>query len=230
MTPPAPTGSSGPQHDQARLALGALVLGALEPAERAEVEAHVATCPACTAELAEFAVLPGLLGRLAPDQAAAVGPRPADPPEELLERILLGARTRPARRRRIAAWTAAAVAAAAGVIWLVGAEPLGTEREPAPVVVAGWDRTSDVRGRVTLLPTPNGTQVAVTLTGVRPGEECQLVAGTADGRWEVASTWQATYRGEATVTGSTGLQLADIRHLTVKTAAGQNLLELHLPQ
>ncbi len=39
-------------HDEIRQALPAFALGALDPAEHAEVAAHVATCDACAAELA----------------------------------------------------------------------------------------------------------------------------------------------------------------------------------
>jgi len=213
------------------MALGALVLGALEPAERAAVEAHVATCAPCTSELAELAVLPGLLGRLSPAQAAAVAAGTPDPPDELLQRILATAWARRVRRRKIAAWTSAAVAAAAGVVWLVAAGPLTTtDHEPAAVVVVeGWDKVSNVHGEVWLHPTPNGTQVVLALEGVQPGQECRLVAGTADGRWEVASTWQATYQGEATVTGSTSLTLADIDRVTIRTPDGRTLLDLPVP-
>jgi len=217
-------------HAEARLALGALVLGALDPAERAAVEAHVATCAACTAEVAEFAALPGLLRQLTADQAASIDPHPVDPPDELLERILARAGARRTHRRAISAWTAAAVAVAAATVWFVAAGPLASEHAPADVVVAGWDRSTAVRGEVTMRPTPNGTELAVALTGVEPGEQCELIAGTADGRWEVTSAWQATYQGEAKVTGSTGLALADIRHLTVKTSDGRTLLALQVPE
>ena len=44
--------------------LGAYVLGALEPAERRQVEGHLGDCPACAAELAELEPLPALLDRV----------------------------------------------------------------------------------------------------------------------------------------------------------------------
>jgi hypothetical protein len=56
-------------HDSA-----AYVLGALSPAERSDYERHMAECPICRTDVAELAVLPGLLGRLdvtAAEQAAA---------------------------------------------------------------------------------------------------------------------------------------------------------------
>ena len=43
------------------VSLGAYLLGALEPRERAAMEAHIADCPHCSRELLELAPLPGLL-------------------------------------------------------------------------------------------------------------------------------------------------------------------------
>ncbi len=42
-----------------RHALGVYVLGAIDPAERATVDAHLSTCPECREELAGLAGLPG---------------------------------------------------------------------------------------------------------------------------------------------------------------------------
>lgn len=69
------TSSPMPECREMELSLGVLVLGALEPAERPAVEAHLAACPRCTAILAELAPLPGLLHRLDPIEPA----RPAPP-------------------------------------------------------------------------------------------------------------------------------------------------------
>lgn len=44
--------------------VGAYVLGALVPAERAAFEKHLADCAICREEVADLAVLPGLLGRI----------------------------------------------------------------------------------------------------------------------------------------------------------------------
>jgi hypothetical protein len=71
--------------DEIRHALGAYVLGAIDPAERAVVDRHIATCPACRDELAGLAGLPALLGRLTmaevenlgPGGSAGTGQRPA---------------------------------------------------------------------------------------------------------------------------------------------------------
>jgi hypothetical protein len=57
---------------EARVALGVYVLGAIDPAERALVDAHLATCEACRAELAEFAGLPALLALIPAGEAIAL--------------------------------------------------------------------------------------------------------------------------------------------------------------
>jgi hypothetical protein len=55
-----------------RQSLGVYVLGAIDPAERAEVDAHLAGCPDCRAELAGLAGLPALLGRVPVSEAARI--------------------------------------------------------------------------------------------------------------------------------------------------------------
>ncbi|WP_446215235.1 anti-sigma factor family protein [Micromonospora sp. IBHARD004] len=46
--------------------LASLLIGALGPLERQEVEAHLRQCPVCLEELILLAPLPGLLHRAAP--------------------------------------------------------------------------------------------------------------------------------------------------------------------
>ncbi|MFV2172069.1 zf-HC2 domain-containing protein [Actinomadura sp. LOL_016] len=75
-----------------RAALGVYVVGAIDPAERARVDAHLAGCPACRDELAALAGLPALLGRVDEEQLT----RAAEPPPELLDALL----ARAAERRR----------------------------------------------------------------------------------------------------------------------------------
>ncbi|MFF5260099.1 zf-HC2 domain-containing protein [Actinomadura viridis] len=69
---------------EARASLGVYVLGAIDPAERARLEAHVEGCPACRDELAGLAGMPALLGRVNETQIAQV----TGPPPELLDALL----------------------------------------------------------------------------------------------------------------------------------------------
>ncbi|MPZ86370.1 MAG: hypothetical protein GEV28_40775 [Actinophytocola sp.] len=52
------------------ITLGAYLLGALEPSERYEFEAHLAGCETCRAELIRLAPLPGMLNQISLDDFA----------------------------------------------------------------------------------------------------------------------------------------------------------------
>ena len=97
--------------------------GELPPGERAEVEAHLAACPACTALLADMAAV---------DAAAASLPAEAPEgyfdafPSRVAARLGVASKS-PARARRLPAWTWAAAAA----LLLAVVAPL-TLRQPAP--------------------------------------------------------------------------------------------------
>ena len=109
-----------------RHALGVYVLGAIDPAERTMVDAHLSTCPECREELAGLAGLPALLRRipvgeaqqLAEDDldAARCWPARAEVPSEEMLRSLLARTTRVRQARR---WRG--LAAAAAVVLVAGA-------------------------------------------------------------------------------------------------------------
>jgi hypothetical protein len=65
---------------EVRLSLGVYVLGAIDPAERALVDGHLATCRDCRDELAGLAGLPALLARVGTEEAIALS---ADEPAPL---------------------------------------------------------------------------------------------------------------------------------------------------
>ena len=76
---------------EARISLGVYVLGAIDPAERALVDAHLATCRDCRDELAGLAGLPALLARVSTEEAIALAATDDPFPVGL-------ARCRPSRR------------------------------------------------------------------------------------------------------------------------------------
>ena len=59
---------------EARPSLGVYVLGAIDPAERSLVDAHLLTCRDCRDELAGLAGLPALLARVNPDEISRICP------------------------------------------------------------------------------------------------------------------------------------------------------------
>lgn len=112
----------------ARLSLGVYVLGAIDPADRAMVDEHLATCRDCRDELAGLAGLPALLSRVdkaeaiafASDDIAADGADGAaslKEPAELIGTVL----NLTAARRRKRNWRTIGLSAAAAVIVAAGA-------------------------------------------------------------------------------------------------------------
>lgn len=224
------------------LSLGVLVLGALEPAERPAIEAHIAACPRCNAILAELAPLPGLMHRLDPfehDPAEAprseqaqqsASPQSSPPPTlppvplELRERLVLAARKERTRRRR---WVAGIAAAAVFVVLsLAAVATSGLWGDRQATVASATDARTAVRADVRLMPDATGSELALRLTGVTPAEHCKLVAIDAQGRRDVAAAWVATYEGRATVTGHTSFRPDQITRLLVVTDAGSTLVRV----
>ncbi|GAA1832371.1 zf-HC2 domain-containing protein [Luedemannella flava] len=144
---------------------GAYVLGALSAADRAAFEAHLPACPPCREAVASLAVLPGLLGRLAPtaavelDTSVRAGTDAAEGiPPTILPRVLATATAR--RRRSVRRWALVAAACAAALATVVG---LG--------VHAMDDRSSGgptVAGPATTGPTPAPSVLPTPLTNLRP--------------------------------------------------------------
>src|SRR5262249_45648104 len=97
-----------------RLSLGAYVLGALDPIERAAVDAHLSGCTACREEPADLAAMPGLLSRVRVEDLLELE-RPPSP--SATDRLIGRLRSvRRARRRRLGAAVAAAGLAAVAAV------------------------------------------------------------------------------------------------------------------
>lgn len=139
----------------------AYALDALDEGERAEYEAHLASCESCRAELESFWSVAGSLAH------AAGGP---PPPPELRERILAQARAERQNvvplRRRIAAPAAAAAAAVAALVAIgvaVWAGSLARELEQTRSAAAAREEAlsvlADPSARRVALTTPHGSLV-----------------------------------------------------------------------
>jgi len=210
----------------ATVALGAYVVGALDPRERADVEAHLSHCPMCRDELAALAPLPGLMSRLTVDEAVS-GPPPVD--DAMLERLLVAA----SRDRRVAAhrrWLA--VAAAAVVI--AGGTTAGVAIDHS-MSTTHWQQVSaqgptGVHMRVDIQPASTGTSMQLWLRGVESGERCRLIAVSDDGSRDVAGSWEATYSGTATIRGTTSITREHLRRLVIRTYDGTTLVSAAVPK
>lgn len=208
-------------HCQQRVDVGAFLLGALEPGEIRRVARHLRHCPACAAEHVALGHLPELLARVPADQVGAARPPPS---EAALHRLRATAGARAARRSR----PGRAIVGAAAAVALFASVGLGVASkfapEPSrPTLVAAADGIS---ARATLRPAGGRTRIDLSLSGVPGQQRCRLVAVAVGGRRDTASTWTATYAGEATVRGWTGLPASQIDRLVIETFDGRTLLVL----
>ena len=224
--------------EQARIALGAYVVSALDDAERAEVRAHLETCRSCRDELVELAGVPRLLARVTLAEAVH---GPAQPDDDLLARLLTRLASERARHRRyrMVLASAAAVVVLALVASLVGVLAGRTTNSPASPPVAAvstaptWsasDAATGVWASVSVTPVTWGSRVHLDLGGVPGGSRCQLVAVSSSGAREVAATWAVPPGGYATgdpgltVDGGVSLPSNELAHFEVVTLDGQLLV------
>ena len=202
----------------ARPSLGVYVLGAIDPAERALVDAHLATCRDCRDELAGLAGLPALLARVNPDEISRI--RADDtvravtddqPPGELIGTVLdLAAARRRRNRWRFAAAAAAVVVIAGGLFG--GLSNLGTTRTvpiSAPVGHGTWETvhtTSKVTGATAAISYSQeswGAAFLVLVDHIPVGTTCQLWVVHPDGtRTQVAAWTTASDEGTVWYPGS----------------------------
>ena len=209
-------------HERCRQALGSYLVGALDPAERATVETHLAGCPACREELSSYAGIPGLMSRLTLDEVLGEA---LLPPPSLLPAVLAAVEAERLRKaRRLRGWQAgaavAAVAAAASVVAAVGLPATGPSRTAftsAARVVASGDLAIDGKPwgtalhlRVHLPDSPSYTAWAVDGNGTRT----------------VAASWGRTPGGSMRVDGATSLRPATLRSVLITNDQGAPLLRL----
>jgi hypothetical protein len=185
---------------EARVSLGVYVLGAIDPAERSLVDAHLATCRDCRDELAGLASLPALLARVTPEElnrieADAGGAFDEQPPAALVGTVLDLAAAR--RRRtgwRYAAAAAAVVAVAAGVFGGLassGSSPAipftpgtGTWQQ-----AQGADSITGASANVDFADEHWGTVLATEVEGIPLGTTCHLWVKYNDGTRVDAASW-----------------------------------------
>jgi hypothetical protein len=226
-----------------KLSLGVYVVGAIDPADRALVDAHLSHCPECREELAGLAGLPALLGRVPTADAerltlADTELRDLEEPSPELLRSLLGqvAARRKARRWRVLAAAAAAVVIAVGGGVASGLAVSGHQGQQQPVVqAAGWpDRvqatsaTTHVTADVDYAAGVAGTAMNVRVSGVRPGTTCEFWVMDSSGQRWLARSWTVTaghkqvwYQASSPVppTSVAGFQLTSGKTLLVDVPA-----------
>ena len=230
--------------NEARISLGVYVLGAIDPAERALVDAHLATCQECRDELVDLAGLPALLSRVSKEDALQLAgndapPPAAEPPSsppELLGTVLDLTAAR--RRRRV--WRNVLTAAAAAVVIAAGSFAgthflASSKSAPPPAALPSsnghdvgpsmgpWDTVdgTNASGQATTISYQSlgwGTQVAAKVVGIPVGTTCQLYILTKDGKQHLVSSW-TTDTGENNVwyVGGTSIVESEIQKFELTT-------------
>ena len=200
-----------------RQALGVYVLGAIDPAERAQVDEHLATCPGCREELASLAGLPAMLRKVPVVEAERLAAPDAEsdlsmvPSEDMLKSLV----SRTANVRRIHRWRGALAAAAAVIVALGGGAAIATALQPSPSHVnEHWhtvlgNGAEGIHLTVKYRPVESGTLIESNVTGVWPGAQCQLVVVDGHGNVMPLGSWvfwkgSAWYPASSWVSGMEG--------------------------
>lgn len=217
---------------------GVYVLGALAPAERSEYESHLDECEDCRDEVAELAVLPGLLGRLDAEQAASVGD-PVKAPAALLDRVVNSARKEQERTRRRRRWQTAGAALAAACLALLIGLGVGRLVEPAhaptapPVVAAMQPAQPDLPLSAVLsyVPARGGTDITMLCTyrgtGGGYGSAWQVtlvVVPKGSTTAQTVNSWPVSPGETASFPAHTALPPDKIGAVELRDASGQPLL------
>jgi Putative zinc-finger len=223
---------------EGRLSLGVYVLGAIDPAERALADAHLAACRDCRDEVAGLAGLPALLARVNPDEAGRIGADDTvsaaageSPAGELPGTVPLLAQARRRRDRWRYLAVAAAVAAVAGGLFggLRAAGPTRTVVVPFSAGTGGWhtaqaeSRATGAGATVAYAREMWGTAVQVLVDHIPVGTTCRLWAVHPDGTRTQAAAWTtAPDEGRVWYAGSTPSSAGPVS--TFEITAGNRVL------
>jgi hypothetical protein len=238
------------EHDSS--ALAAYALGALGPDETREVDAHVAGCAECRAQLGELSELEAALGEVPPEAFLEGPPEGGD---LLLRRTLREVRVQKARAGLARRLLVAAGVAALMVGGLVGgtvfgratapgqALPTATATVSAPATAsgtasptpsgvrtgAGSDPATGARMTVALTPAAGWVRVHVKAEGIKAGRRCVLQVVDRAGHRVQAGSWLVSPTGEQQGTALDGTALvapADVASVDVVTVEGQRLVSV----
>lgn len=216
--------------DHVREELGAYALGALDPADRRSVEAHLAGCATCRDELAHLSAVTPLLDRLRPEEATA---DLAAVRSGLVDRTRAMADGEHARlRRRLRRWRGVAVAASVvalvsvGVAWDPLADP--PDRVVGIVVPVAAD-AADVRGTVAAYAWEWGSTIELRVEDLPPRTAYLVWAVAEDGTRQRAGTWGPTAEGSATVRAASAILRPRLATVEVTDPAGTPLFAVEFP-
>jgi anti-sigma-K factor RskA len=219
-----------------RYALGVYVVGAIDPAERATVDAHLSHCPDCREELAGLAGLPALLGRVPREDAErlALGTEKLEePPAEMLDSLLaqVTARRRARRWRVIVAAAAAAVIAVGGGI--AGGAVMSHDhnaQEGGNTYVShlarGINANTAVTAAVYYQPKGSGTAMQVEVSGIKKGTHCVFWVINSSGKHLWAGAWTVSGTEDYWYSAASATPIGNVSGFDITGPGGQELVTI----
>jgi hypothetical protein len=174
--------------------LGVYVVGAIEPGERAAVDAHLSQCYECREELAALAPLPALLHRVPKEDAERImlaSEPPADvtePSPDMLDSLLqqVGARRRTRRFRGLFTAAAAVLVTVGGAAAV--AEAIAPHHHTRQIETA--TATKGLLGATVRYGESSwGTHMEVQVSGFKRWTACEFYVLTKNGRKVLAGGW-----------------------------------------
>jgi hypothetical protein len=207
----------------------AYILGALSTDDRRAFERHLATCPECSASLAELAGLPGILSKLSSEDAVAV----LAPPEEfavddhlrdqdhapgLVQRLAVAAQR---RKRRIRLGMLAAAVAVVALFTVGGIAIVSSQVPTAAVVAMAPVHQKAITASLQVTKKGWGTSFSWSCsyhdgnwTGTPVSYD--LVVVTKSGRESTVATWSTAGEHASGLAASTAIPTADIRSVEIR--------------
>lgn len=203
----------------------AYVLGSLSGTDRREFEAHMASCPRCSAAVAELSGIPALLSQLTAEEVEALDEPAADVPPmrpEVLDTLISKVEWRRKRTRRISYITLAAAAAVLAVALVIGILPgirgSGNDEPMASAVTMSKVAQTPINATVTLTGFGWGTRIDMVCTygdyasrGQATTENLSMVLVGHNGTQNEIATWVGVNGATALPSGNTTMQQDQIK-------------------
>jgi anti-sigma factor RsiW len=207
-----------------RPALGAYVLGGLDPDEAAAVRRHVEVCEECAAELDALAPIPGLLSLAGGAEEATTKPLSPAFEERLLDAYAQDRSSRPRRRRRLAwrrprpRWLAVGAAVTAAAAAAVIGITVSGEDEPAREYEVNFQNVSGPQtasAHANLESDDEGTEVHLWVRGLPREEAVYEVLCDAEEWTATAGTFRTDAEGRAYVVLTTALRRGEYNAIRI---------------
>jgi anti-sigma factor RsiW len=217
-----------PTHEELREAIGAYVLGQLDDDLRTALEAHLAECAECRADVADLAPLAVSLRHVDPDR---IVPADVDLPAALDRRISRAlaqesASSSDVRPSAVGRWVPAAVgalvgAAAAAAVVLAVVQPEESPAGPTIIAVPDVRAASGVQAVAGLVDHTWGVEIKLEASGLPAGQAYDVMVVDAAGREYDAGAFLGVSGRKVVCSMNSSVLLADAARFEVVDPGGE---------